>query len=75
MTWLKLQGILSVEQLRWVQENLPGAEIRIPLRPMIQKKIRNVEIRREFNGHNWSQLARLHKLSIRMIRYILNPKK
>lgn len=53
---------------------LGGGDIYIPLRKSLSKLSRNEQIKRDFDGDNYKELAKKYKLTTRTIRGIVDKR-
>lgn len=68
----ELAEIVGLEAYRKLVTNYGGCQIYISKLEMTLKKFRNDEIRRNFNGENYRELAKKYNLSAIMIRRIVS---
>jgi Mor family transcriptional regulator len=59
---------------RILGEELGRLTLHVPSVRTLEREARNATSRREFNGSNIRELARLHRLSPRSVRLIVNGK-
>lgn len=66
--------IVGIEIYNILIENFGGCQIYIPKRETIFKNIRNKEIRKNFNGCNYREIARKYNLSEKTVYKIISGK-
>lgn len=66
--------IVGIEIYNILIENFGGCQIYIPKRETIFKNIRNKEIRKNFNGCNYREIARKYNLSEKTVHKIISGK-
>lgn len=71
----ELAETVGLESYKNLIENYGGCQLYVPKLETTLKKIRNAEIRKEFNGVNYCELAQKYNLSEMMIRRVISSKK
>ena len=70
----ELAEIVGLEVYNMLIENFGGCQMYIPKRETIFKNIRNKEIKKDFNGFNYRELAKKYNLSEKTVRKIISEK-
>ncbi|MFA5105236.1 MAG: Mor transcription activator family protein [Candidatus Margulisiibacteriota bacterium] len=70
----ELSEVIGVEALLKLVDSFGGESIYINKRETVDRWSRNCRIRSEFTGANYRELARLHGLTVAMIRNIVDNK-
>lgn len=70
----QLVDVIGFDNLKKLIHACGGTFIYIPKSDTLTKKVRNQQIKREFDGKNISQLATRYNLSVRSIRDIVMKK-
>lgn len=68
----EISDVIGLEAVLKLVNNYGGESIYINKKETVDRWLRNRRIRRDFTGSNYRELARLHSLTVAMIRNIVD---